>query len=253
LIISIVAFFLLFLTTFNGWHGGWAVGPRYLVPVLPFLALPLLVGFRRFFKTTSALAVLSVAMALLISAVDPQAPVGIARNAMVDGRSQWKYNPLTEYEWPLFSEGHPWPLLNAQRDQVLRFYDKTMQTSGMPDSVRMQRLKTLGDRIDTDIRSGKPAPLLLTRGLDGQTGAEFSELPTVVGPVSVNPIGVYEGWMYRVFPPHSLQTRWNSFNAGEFLFERSRWSLMPLLVVVGFLVVIGVRMAIKLDSRLRKI
>ena len=248
LIISIIVFFLLLLTTFNGWHGGWAVGPRYLVPVLPFLALPLFFAFKRFFKATCALAVLSVAIAFLVSAVDPQAPLGIARNATVDGRSQWKYSSLTEYEWPLFSEEHPWPLLNAQRDQVLRFYDKTMEASGTPDSVRLQRLKTLAERIDTDIHYGEPAPLLLTRGPDGQTEAMLSELPTVVGPVSVNPIGVYEGWMYRVFPPHSPQVRWNSFNVGEFLFKQSRWSLMPLLVVAGFLVVIAVRMAIKLDN-----
>ncbi len=26
---------------FYGWHGGWAHGPRYLVPMLPFLALPM--------------------------------------------------------------------------------------------------------------------------------------------------------------------------------------------------------------------
>jgi len=95
---------------------------------------------------------------------------------------------------------------------------------------------------------GEPAPLLLMRGPDGQTGAVISELSTITGPVSVNPIGVYEGWMYRVFPAHSMQARWNSFNAGEFLFEQSRWSLAPLFVVVGLLVVIAMRMAARLDS-----
>jgi hypothetical protein len=246
--ISIIAFLLLLITTFNGWHGGWAVGPRYLVPALPFLALPLVFGFKRFFRTTCALAVLSVAISLLISAVDPQAPVGIARNAMVDGRSQWKYSPLTEYEWPLFFEGHPWPLLDAQRDQVLRFYDKTMQANGEPALIRSKRLTMLTEEIDTGIRSGKAVPLLLTRGPDGQTGAVLSELPTVMGPVSVNPIGVYEGWMYRVFPPHSPQARWNSFNVGEFLFRGSRWSLVPLLTIVGLLVIITVRMAVRLNG-----
>jgi hypothetical protein len=33
--------FLLINAGFYGWHGGWAHGPRYLVPMLPFLVLPM--------------------------------------------------------------------------------------------------------------------------------------------------------------------------------------------------------------------
>jgi len=243
--ISILAFFLLFLMTFNGWHGGWAVGPRYFTPALPFLALPLVVGFVRFFKTACALAFLSAAITLLVTAVDPQAPVGIARHAMVDGRPPWMHSPITEYEWPLFSGGHPWPLLRAQRDRVLGFYDGLLRAGGEPSPVRAQRLAQLQDEIDGAIRSGEPAPLVLARSPDGQAGVALSELSTVVGPVSVNPIGVYEGWMYRVFPPHSRQAAWNSFNAGEFLFERSRWSLVPLLIGAGTLVCLALRLAVR--------
>jgi hypothetical protein len=183
LMTSVIAFFLLFITTFNGWDGGWAVGPRYLTPALPFLALPLVLGFMRFFKTACALAILSAAVALLVTAVDPQAPVGNARHAMVEGRLQWTYSPLTEYEWPLFSEGRPWPLLRAQRDQVLRFYDETMQAGGEPATVRAQRLATLAQEIDGALRSGEPAPLVLARGNDGRVGLMLSELSTLAGPV----------------------------------------------------------------------
>jgi hypothetical protein len=241
--ISILLFFLLFLLTFNGWHGGWAIGPRYLAPALPFLALPLVAGFARFFKAACALALLSVAITFLVTAVDPQAPVGNARIAMVEDRPQWRYSPLTEYEWPLFSEGHPWPLLRAQRDDVLRFYDGAMRSAGEPAPVRAQHLGRLRDEIDGAIRSGEPAPLLLSRSADGRAGVAYSELSTFVGPVSVNPIGMYEGWMYRVFPPHSPQAAWNSFNAGEFLFGRSRWSLLPLVAVAGTLVYLALRFA----------
>jgi len=43
---SILLFFIflgyLFINAgFYGWHGGWCFGPRYLVPMLPFLALPM--------------------------------------------------------------------------------------------------------------------------------------------------------------------------------------------------------------------
>jgi hypothetical protein len=245
LIVSLLGFFLLFISSFNGWHGGWAVGPRYLVPVLPFLALPLAYGFEHSFKSVCILAVLSVAVNLLVTAVDPQAPIGNAGNAMVDGRPQWQYSPLTEYEWPLFSEGRAWPLLRVQRDQVLRFYDGLLQESGEPASLREQRVAIMRNEIDEAIRAGEPAPLLLARGTRGQPGVALSELPTFVGPVSVNPMGVYEGWAYRVFPPHSHETAWNSFNAGEFLFEGSRWSLAPLLIIAGGLAVFAVRIAVQ--------
>jgi hypothetical protein len=246
LIVSVLAFFLLFIASFNGWHGGWAVGPRYLAPALPFLALPLVSSFTRFFKTACVLAVLSVGITLLVTAVDPQAPVGNAGNALVEGRAQWKYSPLTEYEWPLFSEGHPWPLLRAQQDHLLRSYGDMLQAMGEPAPMRVQRLAVLRDEIDADIRSGEPAPLMPARGSDARTVPMLSELTTFVGPVSVNPIGVYEGWMYQVFPAHSREAEWNSFNAGEFLVERSRWSLMPLLIIAGLLVALALRTAARL-------
>ncbi len=33
---------LLAISTFPGWHGGWAVGPRYLIPMLPFITFPVI-------------------------------------------------------------------------------------------------------------------------------------------------------------------------------------------------------------------
>ena len=88
-------------------------------------------------------------------------------------------------------------------------------------------------RIDAAIRAGEPAPLLPTRGPGGEPGLALSDLPALDGPVSVNPVGVYEGAAYRAFPRHSDQARFNSFNAGELLFPGSRWSLVPLLLLVG--------------------
>jgi hypothetical protein len=243
LMISILLFFLLFVMMFNGWHGGWAVGPRYLAPALPFLTLPLVPGFTRFFKTLCVLAVLSIAINLLVTAVDPQAPVGNARIAMIEGRQQWQYSPLTDYVWPLFAEGRAGPLLRAQRDYVLQLYDGAMQAEGEPAPVRALRLSQLRNEVDADIRFGDPAPLLPMRDADGRPGLSRSEMSTITGPVSANPVGIYEGWMYRVFPLHSQQAHWNSFNAGEFLLERSRWSLIPILLITGVLVALMIRMA----------
>jgi hypothetical protein len=244
--VAIVAFLLTFMATFNAWHGGWAVGPRYLSPAVPFLALPLVAAFARYFKTTCALAAASVAVQLLITAVDPQSPVGVAPLAMIPDRPRWSHDPVTEYEWPLFLERQALPLVRAQRDEVLRFYEGVLQARGEDASARVGRISDLRSEIDEAVRAGKPAPLLLTNGEDGPT-VSMSELPTLVGPVSVNPVGVYEGWMYQVFPPHSTQANWNSFNVGELVFERSRWSLMPLLAAVGAAVGFAIRLAARLD------
>jgi hypothetical protein len=43
-LIAVIAGYLLINAGFYGWHGGWAHGPRYLVPMLPFLALPMILA-----------------------------------------------------------------------------------------------------------------------------------------------------------------------------------------------------------------
>lgn len=234
--IAVTAFFLLVVTTFNGWHGGWAVGPRYLVPAIPFLALPLVAAFGRFARITSVLATGSVGVMLLVTAVDPQAPQDIRR-------------PMTEYVWPLFFEGRATPLLQARRDEVLRHVDDTLRAGGESALARVQRVASLREQIDADIDAGRPAPLVLATGPDGQRGLAISDLPTLEGPLSVNPIGSYEGGRHRLFPPRSLPVRWNSFNVGEVLFERRHLSLVPLLIACCALMAAALRAARRLDQR----
>ncbi|MGH0032842.1 MAG: hypothetical protein ACQGVC_23860 [Myxococcota bacterium] len=81
--------FLLMNASFNAWHGGGTFGPRYLVPAIPFLALPLVRAFERTPRTAGALAALSVASALLVTAVSPQLDAAIHR-------------PLTGFYLPLW-------------------------------------------------------------------------------------------------------------------------------------------------------
>jgi hypothetical protein len=69
---------------------------------------------------------------------------------------------------------------------------------------------------------------------------DLNGLLTVRGPVSVNPVGVFEGMFeYDFFPAGSPPTRWASFNVGEFLWPDSRWSLLPLFLVSGGLGALG--------------
>jgi hypothetical protein len=244
---ALLAFFLLLVSSLNEWHGGWGVGARYLVPALPFLALPLVVAFDRFPRTTAALALFSTAVAFLHTAVDPQAPVGNAPHATVEGRPRWRHGALLDYAWPLFTDGRARPILSSQRARVLRLVDDALAARGAAVPERAQAVALLGREIDSAVREGRPAPLLVVRGPGGEPGLALSELPTLEGPVSVNPVGVYEGWMYRLFPPGSEQARWNSFNAGELLLGRGRLSLVPLLLALLAAGVAALRTAARLD------
>jgi hypothetical protein len=80
--------FWLMNASFNAWHGGGTFGPRYLVPAVPFLALPLVAAFERARRTTAVFALASVGLALLVTAVSPQLDAGVHR-------------PLGEFYLPL--------------------------------------------------------------------------------------------------------------------------------------------------------
>lgn len=153
--------FLLMNSSFNNWHSGWSIGPRYLIPALPFLSLPLTLIFEKLPRATLVVAALSATIMLMVTAVDPQ--------------PSWMIqNPLIQYNLPLL------------------------------------RGKTL-----------------VLRKIDGSP-----LMPLIQGPVSANPIGVYESWVYPVSQPGSIQEQWNSFNLGEFYWPGSLMSLMPLVCVL---------------------
>lgn len=80
---ALFAAFLALNASFNAWHGGGSVGPRYLVPAIPFLALGLAPALARWRKATLAAAALSVAIMGTVTVVDPQVDASI-RNPLVD-------------------------------------------------------------------------------------------------------------------------------------------------------------------------
>ena len=77
MISSVLAFILLQVASFYSWFGGNAVGPRYLAPSLPFLGLAAAHGIKRFPIPGIALAVVSILLMAMVSAVaiDPPADV----------------------------------------------------------------------------------------------------------------------------------------------------------------------------------
>lgn len=85
--------FFAFNISFNGWEGGFGIGARYLVPLIPLWGLAMLRchGWQKLLLGT--LAVVSFAINFAATAVDPQ-PSGTIPQ------------PLTQYILPLLIEGH---------------------------------------------------------------------------------------------------------------------------------------------------
>jgi hypothetical protein len=190
----------------------------------------------------------SIAVNFLVVAVDIQPPVGVSSVADVAGRTRWARSPILEYDLPLFLQGRPAALLEAQKQSALIAYETALASGGRAPAERRALLDRAARAMDEAIRSGALAPILPASGLDGSFGLEVNPLSAVTGPVSANPMGIYEGWMFRVFAPGSRQARWNSFNAGEFLFPESRWSLLPLLAAQLVLCGLALRAARRIDS-----
>ncbi len=76
---------------FNGWDGGFGVGGRYLVPLIPLFGIAIL--YARQVTLTAVAAVLSLGINFAAAAVDPQPSGTIPR-------------PVTQYLLPLLITGH---------------------------------------------------------------------------------------------------------------------------------------------------
>ena len=75
--------FLLFIAGFHAWHGGSAVGPRYLLPAYPFAYILAVFSFNRFKKTFCVLGGLGVIINLAITIVGNEIPITV-RSPLTD-------------------------------------------------------------------------------------------------------------------------------------------------------------------------
>ncbi len=220
LCLAIFGFFFFVNMTFNGYHAGHSAGPRYLVPGLPFLALGLVAAFERWRNASLLLGFVSIGNQLLLTATDAQNPAGVGGHARVEGRRQeWGYRIIADYAWPLFTAGRAWPILDAQLQ--VHMEKESARIAGFSGEIesRVGEENRLRAALRESIQRGEPSPFLLG---------------SIEGPVSVNPVGAFEGMLtYRFYPPGSPQCRWASFNVGEFLFPNSRLSLLPWALAVG--------------------
>jgi hypothetical protein len=70
----IVAFFVVFYTSFNGWAGGFSIGPRYAIPALPFLMLFAVPAIGRYRSIAVVLIVLSTVNMLAVTSYNVMVP-----------------------------------------------------------------------------------------------------------------------------------------------------------------------------------
>ena len=230
LCLAIFGFFFLVNMSFNGYHGGFSAGPRYLVPGLPFLALPLVVAFERWKKTAFLLLTISIAQQFLLTATDAQNALAVGGHARLDDAYRRSHsfsddffcNIVTQYALPFFKQGRPeWLLHELLEARIDREADR-LRVSGLADAEIESQLVAKRAGWQGAIDRGEQDPFLLA---------------ALRGPVSINPVGVYDGLIgYGVFPIGSTQCNWASCNLGEFLWPHSRWSLLPLFTSLGVLI-----------------
>jgi hypothetical protein len=225
LCLAIFGFFFLVNMSFNGYHGGFSAGPRYLIPGLPFLALPLALAFVRWKRTALVLLAISVAQQLLLTATDAQNALAVGGHARLDDehrKDDFFCNIVTEYAWPLFATGRAGGLLEQILEARIEKEADRLMAAGKSETETESELAERRVEWRAAIERGDQDPFLLA---------------AIRGPVSVNPVGVYDGLLgFGAFSIDSMPATWASCNIGEFLWPQSRWSLLPLIVIGGTLV-----------------
>jgi hypothetical protein len=87
--------FALFMSSFNGWQGGWCFGPRYITSVLIIFIIWSVPLYMRFKKTYALFMLASGIMMLIATSVDPIAGLGPEL-----------LSPFTDYLLPNFLKGN---------------------------------------------------------------------------------------------------------------------------------------------------
>lgn len=105
--ISVVT--IMVISSFNGWNGGWAFGPRYLVSIIPLLGVPMLFAANALRPIWILLAAISLLINLIATAVGPMPPDTLK-------------DPVRLWYLPLFSHGR----LPPETLRIMRWEDQKM-------------------------------------------------------------------------------------------------------------------------------
>ena len=106
---TISLFFIIFIASFYAWHGGSAVGPRYLLAVFPFAFLLTVFALEKYPKTFTALGILSFLTNLSVTLVGNEIPRAVGNPVrdvilkhILEGRVSINPVPFSNFEnYPL--------------------------------------------------------------------------------------------------------------------------------------------------------
>jgi hypothetical protein len=175
------------------------------------------------------LAAVSVLQQALLTITDSLNPLGVGAHAWVNRPGEWKEkiagNSLVwRYAWPMFVRGRAWPVIDAKFDEWLGGQLERLAKEGTPAAELEAHLKKVRAEGWEKVMRGDPDPLWIA---------------AILGPVSSNVLGLWDGTYFQEFPAHSPATEWAAFNVGELVFPASRWSIAPLLAlwIVGALLI----------------
>jgi 4-amino-4-deoxy-L-arabinose transferase-like glycosyltransferase len=104
LLTAIALGFFLYVGSYGYWSGGDAIGPRFLVPLLPFLMLPMTYAFDALLRRRAGRWVVGFLIALSALNVWIQSVAG-QRYPPYEFRGEVVVNPTTQWALPLLREG----------------------------------------------------------------------------------------------------------------------------------------------------
>jgi hypothetical protein len=90
--LAVFVYFWLLQSGHATWHGGWALGPRHMIPAIPFLGLGLLIALGSWPRACALGGIVSIGLMLAATAVGPEVPEDVA-------------NPYSERILPNFLAG----------------------------------------------------------------------------------------------------------------------------------------------------
>lgn len=110
LILSMIVAYVLFITSYGDsiydWSGASYLGPRHIIPLLPFLALPIYYGGRKLRLVFYPLLAISVFYMLLATAVEPRVPYPFENPARDSFLPDYLHGRLAQNTDTLFDPEH---------------------------------------------------------------------------------------------------------------------------------------------------
>jgi hypothetical protein len=105
-LIALTAFFslLIIYSGFYAWWGAWTFGPRYLIPMLTFLCLPLVFIPKRWFLSVVILGLISILQMFIPVATQVLVPDDFIK--VIDHAGYFAYSTIYNYCLPLLLEGN---------------------------------------------------------------------------------------------------------------------------------------------------